>query len=152
MNWRHPFSKMTITSRYGATANRPNAHRGLDYAPPEKTFIPAVADGTIVFIGWSDCLGHVVVQRAKSCDGKLWFIGYCHLYAKPRRIKVGDRLRAGDPIQQVGNTGACSRGAHLHLTIGPKVDSVFRGATVDPEKFIDQQIKNCKNCSCPKGN
>lgn len=153
MSWRHPFSKRTITSRYGATANRPTPHRGLDYAPGEKTVIPAVADGEIVFIGWSDCLGHVVVQKCRASDGKTVFVGYCHLRSKVSWYKLGDFRRAGEGIGKVGNTGSCSRGAHLHLTIGPKADSVFRGVTVDPEKFIDEQSKRCANCSgcCKKG-
>jgi murein DD-endopeptidase MepM/ murein hydrolase activator NlpD len=153
MSWRHPFSKKTITSRWGATANRPTPHRGLDYAPGNKTVIPAVADGEIVFIGWSDCLGHVVVQKCRASNGQIVFVGYCHLLSKPGSYKVGDFRRAGDSIQKVGNTGSCSRGAHLHLTIGPKVDSVFLGVTVNPEKFIDEQIKRCAGCAgcCQKG-
>ena len=110
-----------------------------------------MADGTIVFIGWSDCLGNVVVQQCKDKKGKTVFIGYCHLLAKPKSYKVGDFRAAGQSIQKVGNTGACSRGAHLHLTIGPKANSVFQGVTYNPETFIDEQIKTCANCACSKG-
>jgi murein DD-endopeptidase MepM/ murein hydrolase activator NlpD len=153
MSWRHPFSKRTITSRYGATANRPSPHRGLDYAPGEKKVIPAVADGEIVFVGWSDCLGWVAVQKCRASNGQIVFVGYCHMRSKVSWYKVGDFRRAGEGIGKVGNTGSCSRGAHLHLTIGPKVDSVFRGTTVNPETFIDQQAARCANCTgcCKKG-
>jgi murein DD-endopeptidase MepM/ murein hydrolase activator NlpD len=148
MTWRHPFSKSTITSRWGATANRPTPHRGLDYAPGNETIIPAVAAGEIVFIGWSDCLGNVVVQKCKGNDGKVVYVGYSHLLTKPGSYKVGDIREVGQSIQRVGNTGSCSRGAHLHLTVGPKLDSVFRGTTYDPEKYIDQQIANNPKCKC----
>ena len=148
MSWQHPFSKSTITSRWGATANRPNPHRGLDYAPGNGKVIPAVACGEIVFIGWSDCLGNVVVQKCQDSKGKFVYVGYCHLLSKPASYKVGDFRAAGQSIQKVGNTGSCSRGAHLHLTVGDKIDSVFRGTTYDPEKYIDDRIKTCANCKC----
>ena len=149
--WRHPFLKSTITSRWGATANRPTPHRGLDYAPGNRKIIPAASTGEIVFIGWSDCLGNVVVQRCKDSDGKTVFVGYCHLWSKPLSYKVGAIRKVGQSIGRVGNTGSCSRGAHLHLTIGPTAKHVFYGKTVDPEKFIDNQLKTCANCACKKG-
>ena len=137
---RHPFPKKTITSRFGTTARRLTAHRGLDYAPKEGTRIPAVADGTIQTNKWSKILGWVVVQSAwDSIKGRTVFIGYCHLQEQPK-LKVGDRVKEGQTIGKVGNTGSASRGAHLHLTIGPKVNSVFLGVVFDPESFIDEQI------------
>lgn len=141
---RHPFPKKTITSRFGTTARRLTAHRGLDYAPKEGTRIPAVADGTIQTNKWSAILGWVLVQSAwDAIKGRTVFIGYCHLQEQPK-LKVGDRVKEGQTIGKVGNTGSASRGAHLHLTIGPKVNSVFMGVVFDPESFIDEQIANAK--------
>ena len=139
---RHPFPKKTITSRFGTTARRLTAHRGLDYAPKEGMRIPAVADGTIQMNKWSAVLGWVVVQSAwDAIKGRTVFIGYCHLQEQPK-LKVGDRVKEGQTIGKVGNTGSSSRGAHLHLTIGPKVTSVTFGVVFDPESFIDEQIEN----------
>ena len=127
---RHPFSKKLITSRFGTTARRLTAHRGLDYAPKEGKAIPAVAAGTVQAVKWSSILGHVLVQSAwDEINGRTVFIGYCHLQEKPT-LKVGDRVKEGQTIGKVGNTGA-SRGAHLHLTIGPKVTSVTFGVVFD---------------------
>ena len=141
---KHPFPKKTITSRFGTTARRLTAHRGLDYAPKEGTRIPAVADGTIQTNKWSRVLGWVVVQSAwDHIKGRTVFIGYCHLQEQPK-LKVGDRVKEGQTIGKVGNTGSASKGAHLHLTIGPKVNSVFMGVVFDPESFIDEQIANAK--------
>ena len=141
---RHPFPKKTITSRFGTTSRRLTAHRGLDYAPKEGTKIPAVADGTIQTVKFSKILGWVLVQSAwDAIKGRTVFIGYCHLQDKPE-LKVGDRVKEGQPIGKVGNTGSASRGAHLHLTIGPRVTSVFMGVVFDPEIFIDEQIAHAK--------
>lgn len=140
MSWRHPFPKKTITSRFGTTANRLTAHRGLDYAPKEGARIPAVSDGTVRSVKWSAVLGWVLVQSAwDGVKGRAVFVGYCHLQEKPT-LQVGDRVKIGQTIGKVGNTGSASRGAHLHLTIGPKVTSVTFGVVYDPESFIDEQI------------
>lgn len=144
MSWRHPFAKKLITSRFGTTANRLTAHRGLDYAPAEGTRIPAVSDGTIMLVKKSAILGWVIVQSAwDSIKKKPVFVGYCHLKEKPV-LTVGTKIKIGQTVGKVGNTGSASRGAHLHLTIGPKTNSVFMGVVFNPETFIDEQIANAK--------
>jgi len=146
MAWRHPFNKSTITSRFGVTANRPSPHRGLDYAPKEGTNIPAISKGTVRSVVWSDVLGWVLVQTVwDAINGKTLYAGYCHLKEKPT-LAVGATLRIGQTIGKVGNTGSASRGAHLHLTIGPTQQSVFAGAVFDPEQIIDQQMSYCPTC------
>lgn len=144
MNWRHPFPKKLITSRFGTTARRLTAHRGLDYAPKEGTAIPAVADGTVQVVKWSSVLGWILVQSAwDPIKGRTVFVGYCHLQEKPT-LAVGTRIKAGQAIGKCGNTGSASRGAHLHLTIGPKATSVTFGLVFNPETFIDEQIAHAK--------
>jgi murein DD-endopeptidase MepM/ murein hydrolase activator NlpD len=91
-------------------------------------------------------LGWVLVQSAwDAIAGKTVFIGYSHLKDKPT-LAVGTSIAIGKPIGKVGNTGSASRGAHLHLTVGPTQQSVFAGAVFDPEKFIDQQMSYCPKC------
>jgi murein DD-endopeptidase MepM/ murein hydrolase activator NlpD len=142
MSWRHPFAKKLITSRFGTTANRLTAHRGLDYAPKEGTRIPAASNGTVQLVKWSSILGWVLVQSAwDSINGRAVFVGYCHLQEKPA-LEVGTRIIMGQTVGKCGNTGSASKGAHLHMTIGPKKNSVFMGVVFDPEKFIDEQIAN----------
>ncbi len=137
---RHPFSKKLITSRFGTQDRRVIPHRGLDYAPKEGTRIPAVADGTIQSVTWSRILGWVIIQSAwDAINNKTVFIGYCHLQEEPK-LKAGAKIKQGQTVGKVGNTGSASRGAHLHLTIGPKVGSVFMGTVYDPEKFIDERL------------
>ena len=136
---RHPFPKATITSRYGVTTNRPNAHRGLDYAVKDGTWIPAVSAGTVVLNAWSDVLGWCVVHSVwDAINKKTMFVGYAHLKSKSPH-KVGARVREGQGVGRQGNTGSASRGSHLHLTVGPTARHIFIGATVDPEKFIDER-------------
>lgn len=135
---RHPFSKKTITSRFGTQDRRVIPHRGLDYAPKEGTRIPAVADGTIQFVKWSRVLGWVIVQSAWDVKRTV-FIGYCHLLEQPK-LKAGTKIKKSQTVGHVGNTGSASKGPHLHLTIGPKSNSVFFGVVFDPESFIDERL------------
>lgn len=151
MIWQHPFSKRTISSRFGATANRVNPHRGTDYAPGALSRIPAVTDGKVALIQWSNVLGWVMVQQ--TADG--WFIGYCHLNCAThginckrqgcdspyKNLKVGDALTRGQSVGRVGNTGSASRGAHLHLTLSRDLKGVFAGKVYDIEKHIDKNNK-----------
>lgn len=167
MTWRHPFSKDNITSRFGETARRTSPHRGTDYAPKANALIPAVADGTVRKIGWSDCLGWYMIQTAWA-DNKTWYVGYNHLSCKTHginckgpkasgcstpfyRLKVGDKLTKGKAAGRVGNTGKCSRGAHLHLTLSRSIRGNSYGKVYDIEKFIDElnQPKACPTCKRP---
>lgn len=160
MTWQHPFPKSTITSRFAETARRETPHRGLDYAAGANAAIPAITAGKVASISWSDCLGWVMVQ---SSDSGKYFIGYCHLSCARhgaeckgsaigckspfKSLKVNQRVRQGQVIGRIGNTGSCSRGAHLHLTLGRTLKSVFFGKVIDPETFIDQQqSKICSAC------
>lgn len=154
MSWVMPFPEKTITGEYGTLSayrrkNKMQPHSGTDWAPPGsnkgKTLIPAIADGTIKLVQWSKVLGWVVVQTAADKDGKIWFIGYCHLACKKcginckgthgadiaLSVKVGDKVTAGDVTHgmTIGNTGNASSGAHLHATLGKAVKDVFGPTT-----------------------
>jgi murein DD-endopeptidase MepM/ murein hydrolase activator NlpD len=155
MTWQHPFPKSTITSRYGETARRTSPHRGLDYGVTGKKLIPAITDGVVTAIFYSSCLGWICEFKS---DEHGIYIGHSHLYCNKhdsincdgsdhadgstcmKNLKVADRVKQGQPIGRVGNSGTCSRGAHLHLTMSKKTDPRY-AKMFDPEKFIDQKLK-----------
>jgi murein DD-endopeptidase MepM/ murein hydrolase activator NlpD len=103
---------------------------------PEGTPIPAIDSGTIVLQQFSKVLGNVSVQRVADKEGKLWFVGYCHLQAPG--LDVGTKVKEGDVIGKVGNTGSASSGPHLHLTVSKELKGVFGPTSVkiDPIEFI----------------
>ena len=154
MSWVMPFPEKSITGEYGTLSAyrrkmKMQPHSGTDWAPAGsnkgKTLIPAIADGTIKLVQWSNVLGWVVVQSAADKNGKIWFIGYCHLACKKcginckgghdasvaLSVKVGDKVQAGDVTHgmTIGNTGNASSGAHLHATLGKAVKDVFGPTT-----------------------
>jgi murein DD-endopeptidase MepM/ murein hydrolase activator NlpD len=120
------------------------AHSGVDWARPEGTPIPALANGTIVLQQFSKVLGNVSVLRVMGVDKKLYYIGYCHL--KAEGLEVGQKVREGDTIGFVGNTGSASSGAHLHLTVSREVKGVFGPTSIkqDPIEFIKANKKAAK--------
>ena len=138
---RYPFEPKFITGRFGTLSefrrkNGMQPHSGVDWARPEGTPIPAIANGTIVLQQWSDVLGNVSVLRVMGNDQKLYYVGFCHL--KAEGLKVGTKVKEGDVIGLVGNTGSASSGAHLHLTVSKEIKGVFGPTTVkqDPIQFI----------------
>lgn len=154
MTWQHPFPKETITDRFNDfEPPRKSPHRGTDYAPGAKKLIPAITDGVVTRIFYSQVLGWVCEFKT---DEHGLFVGHSHLYCNKHdsidcdgsdhqdgstcmnQLKVGHKVAQGDWVGRVGNSGA-SRGAHVHMTIAKKSDPRW-AKTFDIEKFIDQKI------------
>jgi len=158
MTWQHPLPPKLIGDKFGdKEPPRTQRHRGTDYRGKSRQFVRAVSDGVIHDIFWSDCLGWIC--ELKTNEHGLYF-GYAHLACQEHGIncdgsghedgstcmkntKVGDSVVAGQPIGLCGNTGDCSRGVHLHLTVSKKPDPRY-AKTFDAEKFINQKIKKQK--------
>lgn len=164
---RLPFPENTITGVYGSMSEYRKKHglqphSGTDFAPAGsnrgKTMIPAVADGEIKLIQWSNVLGWVIVQSAKDIKtNKTVYIGYSHISCgkhginckgpkvhgdhAPIRKKVGHKLKEGDDLAIMGNTGSASSGVHLHLTGSKTLKGVFgvTSAKFDMVKWIKTQ-------------
>lgn len=92
-------------------------HKGLDFAQPTGSNIKAADDGVVIAAqmgvsgsGFGGYGNVVLIEHAKN---KEWT-----LYAHQSRIlvKVGQKVKQGDVIGQVGSTGQ-STGPHLHFEI-----------------------------------
>jgi len=174
MSWVMPFPEKAITGEYGTLSafrrkNKMQPHSGTDWAPSGsnkgKTLIPAVASGTVKLVQFSKVLGWVVVQTAADKDGKIWYIGYCHLACKrcgincsgghdadlALSVKVGDKVEAGDVSHgmAIGNSGSASSGAHLHATASKMLKGVF-GPTVDKVDLKKLILANGGGAVAPK--
>ncbi len=87
-------------------------HDGIDYVNRVGTPIHSVADGIVIYKGWLGGYGKTIKIRHKN--GYITLYG--HLRSWPRRIYVGKRVRQGDVIGYLGNTGL-STGPHLHFGV-----------------------------------
>lgn len=92
----------------------PHFHDGVDIAVPLGSPVFAAAAGRVAFVGHLPDGAEVVLI---AHDGGLFTL-YAHLddARLPPRVKIGDVVKAGDPIGVVGLTGITT-GAHLHFVI-----------------------------------
>jgi murein DD-endopeptidase MepM/ murein hydrolase activator NlpD len=143
-NFMLPFPDKVLTGHFGKIrtikGKKTQPHRGTDWAPKRGTPIPAVSNGTVMLVQYSTVLGWVLVQSVKGFDGKVMYVGYCHMDTEPV-LKVGDKLKIGQTIGKVGNEGFSS-GAHLHATLSDAIKGVFAGSVFDLYKYLSAQIKN----------
>ena len=87
-------------------------HRGTDFAAPIGTPILAAGDGTIVRAGPFSSYGNYV--RIRHANG--YETAYAHMSRFARGMRAGVRVRQGQVIGYVGNTGR-STGPHLHYEV-----------------------------------
>ena len=109
-----------ITSGFGWRWGR--LHAGVDLAANEGTPILVSAGGTVaerVF----DAGGYGWLLRVAHGDG--WETRYAHCREIDKRLVVGKKVRRGQKVAEVGNTGR-SFGPHLHFEVRRN------GTPVDP--------------------
>ena len=102
----------------------PVIHPYLDIAAPAGTVVKAIANGTVIFDGWSEETGYTIqIQH----DGDI-----ISIYKHNEKLlkKTGDKVSAGSPIALVGNTGKLTTGEHLHFELWHK------GESLDPTRYI----------------
>ena len=100
-------------------------HPFIDIAAPEGTAVNAVADGTVIYTGWSEDTGYTIQLQHDS--------DIISIYKHNDKLlkNVGDKVKAGTPIGLVGNTGGLSSGPHLHFELW------YKGESMDPAKHIN---------------
>ena len=113
---RTPINGARLSSGYGMRKHPilgyNKKHLGVDFAAPVGTPIYAGGDGTITMIGWHGNYGKYVRIRHNST----YSTGYAHLNGYAKGMKRGKRVRQGQVIAYVGNTGM-STGPHLHYEV-----------------------------------
>ncbi|MCL6270493.1 peptidoglycan DD-metalloendopeptidase family protein [Sansalvadorimonas sp. 2012CJ34-2] len=84
-------------------------HRGVDYAAPTGTPIKAAGDGVVKLAGRQKGYGNVVIIKHPNNIETL----YAHQSRIARSLKKGQRVKQGQTIGYVGQTGWAT-GPHLH--------------------------------------
>jgi murein DD-endopeptidase MepM/ murein hydrolase activator NlpD len=116
--YSEPFDKKFRGDELGNLAPYRNGrpHRGQDWSVPELSPIPAITRGKVIFNGWTDALGWILIHS--TMDG--YWVLYAHL-AEESKLAVGDVVAMRDIIGKVGGgkhkSGTSSTGAHLHLAL-----------------------------------
>lgn len=121
-----PLKYSRISSRYTMSRLHPilhsrRPHEGVDYAAPVGTPVWAVADGEVVFAGWSGGFGQLV--RVRHHNG--FVSSYGHLSRFARGLSVGQQVAQKQLIGFVGATGLAT-GPHLDFRLAQN------GRYIDP--------------------
>ncbi|MCL1820134.1 MAG: peptidoglycan DD-metalloendopeptidase family protein [Oscillospiraceae bacterium] len=114
-----------VSSNYGMRKlfGRTSMHTGVDFAGKIGSPIVASSDGTVKFVGTKTGYGLCII--IKHADGIETLYGH----NSSNLVKVGDKVKQGDLIARVGNTGR-STGPHVHFEI------IVNGKTVNPFNYL----------------
>jgi murein DD-endopeptidase MepM/ murein hydrolase activator NlpD len=121
-------STASFSSDYGAPRAGTGWHQGNDIFAPIGVPVVAVADGVLSKVGVNTLGGN----RLWLTDdfGNAYY--YAHLSGYAPHVKDGVRVRGGELIGFVGNTGqAITTPPHLHFEIHPG-----DGPSVDPYPYL----------------
>ena len=99
-------------------------HKGVDFAAPSGTPIFAAGNGVIEFIGTNGGYGKFIKIRHDS----VYKTAYAHMKNYKKGLYKGARVKQGDVIGYVGNTGN-STGPHLHYEI------IKNNKQINPQKL-----------------
>jgi murein DD-endopeptidase MepM/ murein hydrolase activator NlpD len=131
--YRKPvIGEVEFTSGFGVRSDpflgRPAMHTGLDFRAATGDPVRATANGKVVSSGWAGGYGRMVeIDHGNGLSTR-----YGHL--SEINVKVGDPIRIGQVIGEVGSTGR-STGPHLHY------ETRIDGEAVDPQKFLRAGVR-----------
>ena len=117
-----------VTSEFGRRnspfGNEREFHKGIDIATKYGRAIQVPADGIVTEVSYQ----HDVGQMIQIDHGHGISTFYGHL--SKAIVRAGARVRKGDRIGYVGNSGR-STGSHLHYTV------MLNGVAVNPRKYLN---------------
>ena len=104
--------------------NRSMDHYGTDIVAAANEVVKSTLSGTVTLASWTLETGYVIqIQH----DNNLISV-YKH---NAELLKhMGDRVKAGEPIAIIGNSGELTTGPHLHFELW------YNGTPLDPEEYI----------------
>lgn len=113
--------KGSITDEFDISKN----HYGIDIVAPKNEAIKATLDGTVIFAEWTVETGYVIQLQHNNNLTSI----YKHNSVLLK--KAGERVKAGEAIAIVGNSGELTSGPHLHFELWQD------GVPLNPLEFIN---------------
>lgn len=112
--------KGVVTSEF----NPVERHYGIDIVAKKDEAIKSVLDGTVIFSNWTLETGYVIgIQHVQDIVSV-----YKHNAALLK--KIGDMVKAGEPVAIIGETGETATGPHVHFELWS------HGIPVNPKDYI----------------
>lgn len=99
-------------------------HFGVDVIAPENEMIKAALDGTVILASWTSETGHVIqIQHQNN-------LVTVYKHNSVLLKEVGEKVKAGEAIAIIGNSGELTSGPHLHFELWNN------GTPLDPQSFM----------------
>ena len=109
-----------VTSKF----DRRQDHFGIDVVSQADAAVKACLNGTVTLASWTTDAGHVLhVQHANDLVS-------IYKHNSVLLKKVGDKVKAGEAVAIVGDSGELTTGPHLHFELW------LNGEAVDPEAYM----------------
>lgn len=112
--------KGVVTNDFNPIAH----HYGIDIVAGKDETIKAVLAGTVIISNWTLETGYIIVLQHTQNIVSIYKHNAALLH------KVGELVRAGEPIAIIGHTGELSTGPHLHFELWSD------GSPVNPREYI----------------
>ena len=109
-----------VTSNF----ERKDGHFGIDIVTKKDEAVKATLDGTVVLASWTSDGGHVLQVQHRNDLVSV----YKHNSVLLK--KVGDKVKAGEAIAIVGDSGELTTGPHLHFELW------LNGEPIDPQAYM----------------
>lgn len=107
-----------------ASYNLSEDHFGVDIVSKAEEPVKSTLEGTVVFTGYSSEDGYVIhIQHSNNLTS---------IYKHNSELlkKTGERIKSGEAIAIVGNTGEKSNGPHLHFELW------YNGIPINPQECV----------------
>ncbi len=115
-----PPLKGMVTSKQDIAAG----HYGVDIVAKLNSKVSSALDGTVIFSEWTMETGYVImIQHDLN-------IITCYKHNAELLKRQGDKVKAGEVIALMGNTGKVTTGPHLHFELW------VNGNPINPEDYI----------------
>jgi len=113
--------KGVVTNTFKSTPD----HYGVDIVAPKNEAIKATLDGTIIMANWTMETGYVIeIQHNNDLTS-------IYKHNSVLLKKVGQRVKAGEAIAIIGNSGEQTTGPHLHFELW------YRGTPINPTEYMN---------------
>ncbi len=109
-----------VTNTFKSTID----HYGVDVAAPKNEAVKTTLDGTVILASWTSETGYTITVQH---DNEIVSV-YKHNSVLLK--KAGERVKAGEAIAIVGDSGELTSGPHLHFELW------YKGTPVDPQEYI----------------
>ena len=101
------------------------AHPAVDITGKAGDIVCAALGGTVIYAGWSETEGGSLSIQSPGD------VVTTYMHCQKVTVQKGDKVKAGAPVAQLGETASATKGYYLHFELW------YKGEAVDPSKYMN---------------